>query len=222
MARRSAAGAAARGRNRRRDLRAARARRRRTAQLPAALPRAVRRSCSRPPIAWPGRRRFASRTSQTSRISGARIAIRGGSGRGLRAPGHRRPDRLPERARRLGAGDGGGRPWLRVHAGIRARTTPVWWRGALIEPEIWREVALVTLRGRPNRPGVGALVREVMRMRWIGAPAQPGLGRGSRPAHRRAPRRDSAALSIRCKLGISANTSIRCSLCIDRSAPGTA
>lgn len=43
----------------------------------------------------------------------------------------------------------------------------------LVEPEIWREVALVTTRGRAESPGVGALVREVMRMRWIGAPAQP-------------------------------------------------
>jgi len=43
----------------------------------------------------------------------------------------------------------------------------------LIEPEIWREVALVTLRGHSESPGVGALVRDVMRMRWTSAPAQP-------------------------------------------------
>jgi len=42
----------------------------------------------------------------------------------------------------------------------------------LIEPEIWREVALVTLRGRPETPGIGALVREVTRVRWIGTAAQ--------------------------------------------------
>ena len=36
----------------------------------------------------------------------------------------------------------------------------------LIDPEIWREVSLVTVRGRPHSPVVGALVREVMRSRW--------------------------------------------------------
>jgi LysR family transcriptional regulator, hydrogen peroxide-inducible genes activator len=41
----------------------------------------------------------------------------------------------------------------------------------LIEPEIWREVALVTVRGRPHSPSVGALVREAMRIPWIGHPA---------------------------------------------------
>jgi DNA-binding transcriptional LysR family regulator len=40
---------------------------------------------------------------------------------------------------------------------------------ALIEPEIAREVALVTVRGRPDSAAIGALVREVMRMRWISA-----------------------------------------------------
>jgi DNA-binding transcriptional LysR family regulator len=48
----------------------------------------------------------------------------------------------------------------------------------LIEPEIWREIALVTLRGRAETPGMGALVREVMRMRWTGTPAQPLLAAG--------------------------------------------
>jgi DNA-binding transcriptional LysR family regulator len=38
----------------------------------------------------------------------------------------------------------------------------------LIEPEIWREVALVTVRGRPHSPGVGALMQEAMRTRWGG------------------------------------------------------
>jgi DNA-binding transcriptional LysR family regulator len=41
----------------------------------------------------------------------------------------------------------------------------------LIEPEIWREVALVTVRGRPHSPGVGALMQEAMRLPWIGKPA---------------------------------------------------
>ncbi|MGZ5841643.1 MAG: LysR family transcriptional regulator [Xanthobacteraceae bacterium] len=41
----------------------------------------------------------------------------------------------------------------------------------LIEPEIARDIALVTARGRPDSAGVGALVREVVRMRWMSAPA---------------------------------------------------
>ena len=40
----------------------------------------------------------------------------------------------------------------------------------LIEPEITHEIALVTPRGRPDAPAVGALVREVMRMRWPSGP----------------------------------------------------
>ena len=39
---------------------------------------------------------------------------------------------------------------------------------ALVDPEIWREVALVTVRGRPHSPGVGALMQEAMRTRWSG------------------------------------------------------
>jgi DNA-binding transcriptional LysR family regulator len=41
----------------------------------------------------------------------------------------------------------------------------------IIEPEFWREVNLVTVRGRPHSPAVGALVREAMRTRWFGEPA---------------------------------------------------
>ena len=41
----------------------------------------------------------------------------------------------------------------------------------LIEPEFWREVSLVTVRGRPHSPAIGALVRDAMRMQWCGAPA---------------------------------------------------
>jgi DNA-binding transcriptional LysR family regulator len=52
----------------------------------------------------------------------------------------------------------------------------------LIEPEISREIALVTLRGRAESPGMGALVREVMRTRWAGAPGQPLLAEGDRVA----------------------------------------
>jgi DNA-binding transcriptional LysR family regulator len=41
----------------------------------------------------------------------------------------------------------------------------------MVEPEFWREVSLVTVRGRPHSPGVGALVREAMRARWLGRTA---------------------------------------------------
>jgi DNA-binding transcriptional LysR family regulator len=38
----------------------------------------------------------------------------------------------------------------------------------VIEPEFWRKVNLVTVRGRPYSPGVGAIVREAMRKKWFG------------------------------------------------------
>jgi LysR family transcriptional regulator, hydrogen peroxide-inducible genes activator len=41
----------------------------------------------------------------------------------------------------------------------------------VIEPEFWRKVNLVTVRGRPYSPGVGALVREAMRKKWFGKKA---------------------------------------------------
>lgn len=41
----------------------------------------------------------------------------------------------------------------------------------LVEPEFWREVNLVTVRGRPHSPAVGALVREAMRANWLGEQA---------------------------------------------------
>ena len=41
----------------------------------------------------------------------------------------------------------------------------------VIEPEFWRTVNLVTVRGRPYSPGVGALVREAMRKKWFGKKA---------------------------------------------------
>ncbi|WP_406855200.1 LysR family transcriptional regulator [Alsobacter sp. KACC 23698] len=36
----------------------------------------------------------------------------------------------------------------------------------LVDPEFWREVSLVTVRGRPHSPAVGALVREAVRAPW--------------------------------------------------------
>jgi LysR family hydrogen peroxide-inducible transcriptional activator len=44
------------------------------------------------------------------------------------------------------------------HPGVIARP--------LIEPEFWREVALITVRGRPHSAAVGALVSEATRTRW--------------------------------------------------------
>jgi len=41
----------------------------------------------------------------------------------------------------------------------------------LVEPEFWREVSLVTVRGRPHSPAIGALVREAMRTQWLDAAA---------------------------------------------------
>jgi LysR family hydrogen peroxide-inducible transcriptional activator len=38
----------------------------------------------------------------------------------------------------------------------------------VVEPEFWRDVSLVTVRGRPHSPGAGALVREAMRKKWFG------------------------------------------------------
>ena len=38
----------------------------------------------------------------------------------------------------------------------------------VVEPEFWRKVNLVTVRGRPYSPGLGALVREAMRKKWFG------------------------------------------------------
>jgi LysR family hydrogen peroxide-inducible transcriptional activator len=49
------------------------------------------------------------------------------------------------------------------HPGVVARP--------IVEPEFWREVALVTVRGRPHSPAVGALVREAMQKQWLGGPA---------------------------------------------------
>ena len=39
------------------------------------------------------------------------------------------------------------------------------------EPEFWRRVNLVTVRGRKHSPGIGALVREALRKPWFGMPA---------------------------------------------------
>ena len=52
---------------------------------------------------------------------------------------------------------------------------------SLLEPELWREVNLVTVRGRPHSPALGALVREAMRTQWLGADG-PAAQNSSAPA----------------------------------------
>jgi LysR family transcriptional regulator, hydrogen peroxide-inducible genes activator len=42
----------------------------------------------------------------------------------------------------------------------------------LTEPEFWREVCLVTVRGRPHSPSVGALIQIAMKIKWLGHPAR--------------------------------------------------
>lgn len=49
------------------------------------------------------------------------------------------------------------------HPGVIARP--------LVAPEFWRDVALVTVRGRPHSPAVGAFVSEAMRRQWVRQPA---------------------------------------------------
>ena len=46
----------------------------------------------------------------------------------------------------------------------------------VVEPEFWREVNLVSVRGRPHSRAVGALVREAMRKSWFGKPATAVAG----------------------------------------------
>jgi LysR family transcriptional regulator, hydrogen peroxide-inducible genes activator len=43
----------------------------------------------------------------------------------------------------------------------------------VVEPEFWRQVNLVSVRGRPYSPGVGSLVREAMRKTWFGKRPRP-------------------------------------------------
>jgi len=41
----------------------------------------------------------------------------------------------------------------------------------LVAPEFWREVSLVTVRGRPHSPALGAMLTEAMHARWADQPA---------------------------------------------------
>ena len=54
----------------------------------------------------------------------------------------------------------------------------------LVEPEYWREVNLVTVRGRPHSPALGAMVREAMRVKWHGQPAISVSRVKERPTHK--------------------------------------
>jgi DNA-binding transcriptional LysR family regulator len=49
------------------------------------------------------------------------------------------------------------------HAGVVARP--------LTDPEVWRKIHLVTVRGRRHSAALGALVREVMAVEWLGKKA---------------------------------------------------
>jgi hypothetical protein len=89
-----------------------------------------------------------------------------------RAVGSRLQTRLLERARRLDPDYGRRRVGIRPHvweAGPAPR------RGGLpvVGPEFWRQVSLVSVRGRRYSPGVGSLVREAMRKTWFGKQPKP-------------------------------------------------
>ena len=45
----------------------------------------------------------------------------------------------------------------------------------VVEPEFWRQVNLVSVRGRRYSPGVGSLVREAMRKTWFGKRPRPAI-----------------------------------------------
>jgi DNA-binding transcriptional LysR family regulator len=55
---------------------------------------------------------------------------------------------------------------------------------SLIDPEVCRTVSLVTVRGRPHSPAVGAFVREAKRHDWAGRPAGPEVEARSLQTHR--------------------------------------
>jgi LysR family transcriptional regulator, hydrogen peroxide-inducible genes activator len=63
------------------------------------------------------------------------------------------------------------------HPGVAARR--------VVAPEFWREVALVTVRGRPHSPAVAALVAEATRRQCVNRLALPAQ-RVGRPCELRA------------------------------------
>jgi LysR family transcriptional regulator, hydrogen peroxide-inducible genes activator len=46
----------------------------------------------------------------------------------------------------------------------------------VVNPEFWRQVRLVSVRGRRYSPGVGSLVREAMRKTWFGKQPNRSIG----------------------------------------------
>jgi DNA-binding transcriptional LysR family regulator len=52
----------------------------------------------------------------------------------------------------------------------------------LTEPTFWREVSLVTVRGRPHSPAVGALIQIAMKIAWLGNPAEALNSLASHPS----------------------------------------
>ena len=52
----------------------------------------------------------------------------------------------------------------------------------VVDPEFWREVNIVTVRGRQHSPAVGALAREAMRNNWAGGKATAAPAQGKRAA----------------------------------------
>ena len=52
----------------------------------------------------------------------------------------------------------------------------------VVEPEFWRQVSLVSVRGRRHSPGVGSLVREAMRKKWFGRQPERAMDCEDAPA----------------------------------------
>jgi DNA-binding transcriptional LysR family regulator len=53
----------------------------------------------------------------------------------------------------------------------------------VVEPEVYRTVNLVTVRGRPHSPAVGAFVREAKRHRWTDHVEASGDAQKDRLSH---------------------------------------
>ena len=152
------------GRLRRGDLRPAR-RHRRSLPFASALRRAVRDRRRAGSCLRAAERRAPGRARQADLCQPHRMRVRRLCRRSLRPGRHRRHHGIPQRPRRLGAGDGTGGlgfTYIPEHsvtlAGLRVRP--------LVEPEITRQIQIVTVRGRPHVPAVGAFVNEALRFPW--------------------------------------------------------
>ena len=93
----------------------------------------------------------------------------GHAGRVFREHGSQGADGLPLRSRRLGAERWRWRAW----ASPSSPNSPSPCRACsvrpLIDPEIVRTIQVVTVRGRPHVPAVGAFVREILAFPWANA-----------------------------------------------------